>query len=168
MNKVHILGAKTLDKYTEGILVEGFKNNSWEISETAENVIYQIHGAPQSEEDDKVILGQIKQDIIKDDQIKRVILLHRPDEIQLRFPELKNILITAKKPIGLTFLGDMHVNDSFFEAHNLIKKVIPHGFFNISEKLQIDPIVIGSYTTWGEMRSIEHIFKLFGEVFTLK
>ena len=164
MNKVRILGAKTLSKYTEGILVQGFKNNSWEISGGAESVIYQIHGAPQSEEDDGVILEQIKQDLTKDDSIKRVILLHRPDEIQLRFPELSDILKTAKKRTGLTFLGDMHVNDSFFEAPNLVKKVIPHGFFSISEKLQIDPIVIGSHTTWGEMRSIEHIFKLLGGI----
>lgn len=165
MSKVKIHGAKTLEKYTEGILVKGFENNSWEVSDDAEIILYQIHGAPQSEEDDKVILEQIKQDIVKDDQIKRVILFHRPDEIELGFPELSDILKTAKKPIGLTFLGDMHVSDPFFDAPNLVKKVIPHGFFSISEKLQIDPIVIGSHTTWGEMRSIEHIFKLLGEVF---
>jgi len=57
------------------------------------------------------------------------------------------------------------VNDDFFKASKVIRKVIPHGFFNISEKLQTEPIVIGSHTTWGEMRSIEHIFKLLGEVF---
>lgn len=163
MNKVKVVGAKTLEKYTEGILVQGFKNNSWEVSDDAEIIVYQIHGAPQSEEDDKVILEQIKQDLVKDDSIKRAILLHRPDEIQLRFPELVDILKTSKNQIGLTFLGDMHVSD--FDAPNLVKKVIPHGFFSISEKLQIEPVVIGSHTTWGEMRSIEHIFKLLGEVF---
>ncbi len=165
MNKVSIFGAKTLEKYTEGILAQGFKNNSWVVEDNAEAVVYQIHGAPQSEEDDKVILEQIKQDIVKTDSTKRVVLLHRPDEIQLRFPELQEILKTAKKQIGLTFLGDMHANDSFFESPNLVKKVIPHGFFSISEKLQVEPIVIGSHTTWGEMRSIEHIFKLLGEIF---
>ncbi|MEX0616270.1 MAG: hypothetical protein WD231_00490 [Candidatus Woykebacteria bacterium] len=165
MNKAFIYGARTLEKYTDRILVKGLKNNSWEISEEAENIVYQIHGAPQSEEDDKLILDNIKRNIVKNDSTKRIILVHRPDEIQLRFPELKDILQTAQKPIGLTFLGDMHVNDSFFGAENLIKRVIPHGFFAISEKLQIEPLVVGSHTTWGEMRSIEHIFKLLVEVF---
>lgn len=168
MNKksVKIYGAKTLDKYTEGILVQGFKNNSWVVENNAEAVVYQIHGAPQSEVYDKVILKKIKQDTTKKDSVKRVILLHRPDEIQLRLPEIKGIFQAINRPTGLTFLGDMHAKDSFFEAPNLIRKVIPHGFFNISEKLQTDPIIIGSHTTWGEMRSIEHIFKLLGEIFS--
>lgn len=167
MEKVKVVGAKTLVKYTEGILKQGFKSNSWEISNEAENVVIQIHGAPQSEKDDKVILEAIKRDIIKADQLKRIILLHRPDEIQLRFPELKEILKSARKPTGLTFLGDIHINDNFFNAPNLVKRVIPHGFFTLSGKLQIDPVVVGSHTTWGEMRSIEHIFRLLGEIFKL-
>ncbi len=165
MREVFIHGAKTLEKYTKGLLVQGFNSNSWKVKEDAKNILYQIHGAPQSEEDDNVILRKIKQDFTKKDSAKRVILLHRPDEIQLRLPKLREILQSANKPIGLTFLGDMHISDSFFKAPNLVKKVIPHGFFKISEKLQIDPIIIGSHTTWGEMRSIEHIFKLLGEVF---
>jgi hypothetical protein len=165
MNEVKIVGAKALEKYTDGILKQGFIDNSWKVSNDAENIIIQIHGAPQSGEDDKVNLEQIKHDIVKNDQIKRVILLHRPDEIQLRFPELKEILKTTKKPTGLTFLGDMHIADSFFDAPNLVKKAIPHGFFNISEMLQLTPVVIGSHTTWGEMRSIGHVFKILGEVF---
>lgn len=171
MGKVVIYGAQSLVRYTEGILVQGFQNNSWNVVEDftqdTDAAVYQVHGAPQAEKEDNTLLRKIAQDILKEDVVKRVVLLHRPDEIQLRYPKLRDILVSATHPIGLVFLGDMHIDDDFFRAENVIKKVIPHGFFDVSVKLQIDPIIIGSHTTWGEMRSIEHIFKLLGDVFRL-
>ncbi|HLC48881.1 MAG TPA: hypothetical protein VJI96_00645 [Candidatus Andersenbacteria bacterium] len=165
MSIVSIYGSKSLERFTEGILTRGFHENAWEVASDAKNNVYQIHGAPQSEVDDKTIIERLKKDIVKVDSINRVILLHRPDEIQLRFPGLKDVLVSAKKAIGVTFLGDMHINDTFFDIPSLVKKVIPHGFFPISEKPQTDPVIVGSHTTWGEMRSIEHIFRLLDELF---
>lgn len=165
---VGICGAKTLTQFTDGILKRGF-------AEVAQSKgahhdygadIYQIHGAPQSEEDDRVILERIKQDLKKQDNIKRVVLLHRPDEIELRYPEFKDTLAGATRPFGITFLGDMHIDDDFFNVPNALRRVIPHGFFeNISHELQVSPIIVGSHTTWGEMRSTGHMIQLLGEVF---
>ena len=171
-DKVIVYGAQTLKQFTDGILIQGFKEVSSSgqgLNPDMEAVIYQIHGAPQSEEDDKTIIGKIKGEIVKDDSKKKAILLHRPDEIQLRYPGLTKILEGTTKPWGLVMLGDMHIDDDFFKAKNIVRQVIPHGFFeNITTKLQSDPIIVGSHTTWGEMRSIEHILKLLGEVYKAK
>lgn len=174
MKTVRIYGAKTLERYTKGILVNGFKNNSWNVVEASldakvddgtDAIIFQLHGAPQSEVDDRKIIDLIKYSITQDDSLKKVILLHRPDELQ-KFHELKDILLCSSREIVLVFLGDIHVNDDFYTSHNIRRRVIPHGFFPIDEQPQLDPVIIGSHTTWGEMRSLEHILKLFGEVFT--
>lgn len=172
VDKVVVYGAKTLKQFTDGILIQGFKEASLVgqgFNPNTQAIVYQIHGAPQAEENDKIIINKIKRETVQDDGIKRVILLHRPDEIQLRYPELKNILTNANNPLGLVMLGDMHIDDDFFKAKNVERQVIPHGFFeNIPTKLQSDPIIVGSHTTWGEMRSTEHVLKLLGEIYRSK
>lgn len=177
MNSVIIYGAKTLERYTNQILVQGFLNNFWEarkgppssLSTTkADAVLYQIHGSPHAKEEDAIILKMLAHALASNrKQRKIVVLLHRPDEIQVRYPALKNILLKAKKEIGLVFLGNKHISDEFFPVQHIRKKIIPHGFFDLKPEFQIDPIVIGSHTTWGEMRSIEHALKLLIEVFRL-
>lgn len=170
-NIVTIYGAKTLDKYTEGILIKGFENNNWHATKSgAQNsntetcaVIYQIHGAEPATEEDNAIMEIIGNSSRY--KAKQAILLHRPDEIQLRYPSLGNIF-KLNSAVGLVFLGDKHLKDAFYASAKK-KTIIPHGFFDLSEKFQEDPVVIGSHTTWGEMRSIEHALKLLGEIFVL-
>ncbi len=165
---VNIFGAKPLNRYTNGILKEGFIQNDWNVLDmNSNNILYQIHGAPHSEQDDHVIIKQLEADLIREDNIKRIILLHRPDEIQLRHSELEKILKSSIKNFGLVFLGNMHINDEFYNANMAVKKIIPHGFFKLINKVQAKPIIVGSHTSWGEMRSISHLFKLLKEIFLL-
>lgn len=102
MNIIAIYGAKTLERYTENILIEGFRKNSLEAREAplnsedfkktkADALLFQLHGAPQSERDDKAILKLIAASLSKEDDTKKVILLHRPDELQ-KYKDLSNIL----------------------------------------------------------------------------
>ena len=166
-NRVAIYGAKSLERYMNLILKNGFLNNLWEVEllepgrKTVQDVdvkIYQIHGAPQAMEEDKVIMR-----MIRNDAGSKVVLVHRPDEVQKRYPEFKNL---SEFVSGIIFLGDKHINDNFYSGFSN-RFVVPHGFFDVKEILQKDPIVIGSYTTWGEMRSVENVLRLLKEVFEL-
>jgi len=175
MNLV-IYAAETLDKFTNRILIEGFNklkinakrgNFEFELEPNSDAVIYQLHGAPQAESDDILIMNLIKQALSdKSDIRKKVIMIHRPDEIK-KFTEVKGFFSESVNKFGFVNYGDNHINDDFFSSENMIKKVIPHGFSskirNIPKKDK--PIIIGSHTSWGEMRSLEHAFTLIGEVF---
>lgn len=178
-NIITIYGAKTLARYTEKMLVDGFQKNSWEarvgdVSDfgniATDAVVFQLHGAPQSEKDDKVIMELIEAALGKNDGVKKVILLHRPDELQ-KYTDLPNILSHTVQKFGLVFFGPRFAKDKFYPSNTkILKKVIPHGFFPLEshQKLfQENPVVIGSHTTWGEMRSVEHALRLLGEVFVL-
>lgn len=171
-----IYAAETLDKFTNQILIAGFsklkvkaqRGNLKSRSEPKSDVvIYQLHGAPQAESDDLLIMNLMKKALSdKSDIRKKVIMIHRPDEIK-KFTELKELLRKSVHKFGFVNYGDNHINDEFFSSDKVIKRVIPHGFSskirNIPEKDK--PIMIGSHTSWGEMRSLGHAFTLIGEVF---
>lgn len=172
--KVIIYGASTLDRYTKGILVDGFRNNGWgveasDIDKKPEEgtILFQLHGSPQAVEEDKKITDRISEAIAENDSSKLIILVHRPDEIQILHPNFDKVLATIVHPTGLVLLGDKHLEDDFFKADKTVRSVIPHGFFDLSQDLQTDPVVIGTNTTWGEMRSTEHALRLLTEVFRL-
>lgn len=174
---IKIYGAKTLERYTKKILVRGFENNGSTAFEAEggreqdiENLLFQLHGAPQSESDDKDILAEIKKALALEDDARKIIILHRPDELK-KYRDLPEILSCATQKIGLVFLGDKLVEDQFYPSSELIvKRVIPHGFFPMGKSqkhLQENPIIIGSHTTWGEMRSIKHALMLLLALFKL-
>lgn len=176
MAKVIIYAAETLVKFTNQILIVGFRNISVDAEQCplesepcpgGDTVIFQLHGAPQAKDDDKIIMGLVKQSLHDPkDARKKIIMIHRPDEIQGQ-PELKEILLNPVNPFGFVNCGENHINDDFFPSGNIVKKVIPHGFSSDVRDLPADgmPIVIGTHTTWGEMRSLEHALNVLGELF---
>ena len=169
MNKVKIYGADTLERYTDKMLKQGFLGESWRaVEDNQDATIYQIHGAPDAKEDDQLVMTALGGDICNAVGPAAVILLHRPDEVQDRLPELKDALKSAKRKIGLVFFGRWHIDDPFYNLRNAIKAVIPHGFFDFEPIVQTNPIVIGTNTTWGEMRSVKQTLGLIDEVFSIK
>lgn len=181
MKNVAIYGAKALKRYSEKMLIEGFRRNFWEAREASldwedskniktDAVLFQLHGAPQSEKDDRASMEIIACSLSKEDNRKKVILLHRPDELQ-KYQDLPNILSRSVERVGLVFFGPRFTADTFYPStKKVIKKVIPHGFFPMESRqkvLQKNPIIIGSHTTWGEMRSAEHALRLLREIFLL-
>lgn len=167
--KIVIYGAKSLDRYTKSILIEGFRSISWKAEEGVigdgrfldfSMAIFQIHGAPQANEDEAII-NMLKK--VPADKMVAV-LIHRPDEVKIRFPDFGDTLSKLSQNMQLVFLGDKHIKDEFFNRGIKIS-VIPHGFFDFAEKLQKTPIFIGTHTTWGEMRSTEHMLRLLAEIF---
>lgn len=175
--RIGIYGAKTLERYTQQILVGGFQKNGcsaeW-ITDDAHHdfdaLIFQLHGSPQSENGDSTTLRVLQTSLSQHDGVRKVILLHRPDELQ-KFTELPNILASTATKIGLVFFGNAYRGDPFYPSHSrILKTIIPHGFFPLEAHqkiLQEDPIVIGGHTTWGEMRSVEHALRLLAAVFTV-
>ncbi len=177
MKEVSVYGAKTLRRYTKDILVSGLRKNGLEANEVPLNtvsdtdmVLLQLHGAPQADADDKAILKQIQNVLQRDDSTKVVVLLHRPDELQ-KFSDIRDIVLSYRKKFGLVFFGDKYTRDPFYSTNAWVtKKIIPHGFFPMEpfqKILQTDPVVIGTHTTWGEMRSVEHALRLLSEIFHL-
>jgi hypothetical protein len=175
MLNIRIYGARTLERYTQGILVKGFLNNGCSITDDAtkaDAIIFQLHGAPQAESEDRAIIDEMRRCLKNKTIAAKVVILHRPDELK-KFPELSKILSSSVQKVGLVFLGDKFIGDTFYSSRtgvNVIKEVIPHGFFDMEsarKKLQKDPVVIGSHTSWGEMRSIDTALKILSNVFAM-
>lgn len=166
--RIAIYGAGTLERYSQNILAAGFQKVAVELPEDVAGTIYQIHGNQDAIEDDRLIMETLATDLGSDTGSPAVVLLHRPDEIQDRLPELRAVLAGGRRKFGLTFLGDMHLQDEFYDTDLATRKVIPHGFFDVTKPPEpTDKIVIGTHTTWGDMRGTKHLLELLGEVFTL-
>jgi hypothetical protein len=162
--KVALVGSPTLNRFTEGILRKGLELNGCNVISdlaAAEFAIIQIHGAPAAVEADRGIIRNLPK---ARDCAGSVILLHRPDEIKDSMPDFKHTLTALPASTGLVMLGDLLINDPFYAHPQLARRVIPHGFFDIDCDISTDPIVIGSHTTWGEMRSIERVLLLLHEI----
>lgn len=175
--RVKIYGAHTLERYTKNIIIAGLENNGCvafegrEKDSSAKNILFQLHGAPQAENDDKKILSEIRKFLkMKDDARKIIVMLHRPDELK-KYGDFPKVLNETTQKIGLVFLGDKFIDDPFYPSNELIlKRVIPHGFFPMKDyqkRFQESPIIIGSHTAWGEMRSVKHALKLLFNIFKL-
>lgn len=147
MRSVNIFGAGTLSRYTNKIFQQGFELNGWKICEdNSDLTIYQIHGAEKAEAEDQGLIQRLSDDL-NSGKSEIIVLLHRPDEIQDRFPKLKETLSQAKRRFGLVFFGKWHLDDPFFNSEKAIRIIIPHGFFDFEPLAQGNPIVIGSNTT---------------------
>jgi hypothetical protein len=172
--KIYIFGASTLKAYSEGILAEGFKSlgNSAEMlsseqGEAAENdaAVVQIHGSPEAEAEDRILLA-LAENRLRTKKSPTAILLHRPDEIELRFSaELGCWKFSSSSRAAFVLLGTMFATARFLSETGLPTQVIPHGFFNSDERRQEDPIVVGAHTGWGEMRSLKHAIQLLAALF---
>lgn len=165
---VKVYGAATLERYTDKILVEGFKKLAKSGQAVCPGSIYQIHGSVSATSDDETIIVLLQKELAENPDNPVVVLLHRPDEIQDRLPHLQELMTESPRIFGLVFLGDMHIDDQFYATSMAKKKIIPHCFFDvISTPLKSDIIVIGTHTTWGDMRDPIHVLKILGEVFRL-
>ena len=163
--QVSIVGAPTLKRFSDGILKSGFERLGLAVADDAthaQRVIVQIHGAPAARDADREILEYIP--VIAARCSACIILLHRPDEIRDSLPQLRDVLAALPSTAGVAMLGDLLINDPFYELQGLSRRAIPHGFFDIQAEPLINPVVIGSHTTWGEMRSIERVLLLLNEV----
>jgi hypothetical protein len=121
-------------------------------------MIIQIHGAPASEGWDREMLVTLSTRLQRAEPT--VVLLHRPDEIADRLPELRRVLESAQHPFGLCFLGGLHVDDDFYFAPFALRRVIPHGFFSSRIPSSGPPYIVGSHTSWGEMREVDHALRV--------
>lgn len=180
IESVSIIGSKSLDRYTMRILARGFELNNIPgtvmsgnlnaaaLRNIATPALVQLHGAPQSEADDRMVLEALKDW----PQVPTCLILHRPDELQDRYGGFKQTLdlLGKRDNFALSFFGDYHVNDPWFSGVQPERRnVLYHGFFELPAdyQLQIDPIVIGTHTTLGEMRSKSSILALLGNIFRL-
>lgn len=150
--KIKISGATTLIHFTNTIR-SGFIELGHQIVDEGEDFeILQIHASPASIQEDLRLLKKSP---------KIIYLIHRPDELLLHV-ELVSFFEDYETKFIL--LGDLVLKEKFWSERRAYCEIIPHPFMYHSLPTKRDgKIVIGSYTSWGEMRSLEHISLLAEE-----
>ncbi len=136
-------------------------------------VILQVHG---SENEERLLEPMISRGVNN----KLIIVIHRPEELFLRIakeegvslPEAKDItgeLLKVAKAVVL--LGECCIPEYQEILPNTVVVAIPIGFvpsnlsIDLSTRTSKEAItVIGSNTTWGEMRHIEDLFELLKNI----
>jgi hypothetical protein len=163
--RIHLSGPKTLNRFTDGILRDGLQRCGCTVvsAESEANFgIIQIHGSPAAREADLRIINQLPKTVSQ--LSASIILLHRPDEIRDSLPTLSPALEALPATTGLAMLGNLLIDDPFYLHPGLVRRAIPHGFFNIEKDPLSHPIIIGSHTTWGEMRCLKRTLLLLKEI----
>lgn len=163
--QISLFGATTLNRFTEGILRYGLEGCGCRISRDLSQgswSIIQLHGSPAAYDADLEMIRDIPD--IAARSAACIVLVHRPDEIKDTIPQLSTVLAALPARVGLVMLGDLLIEDPFYQTSNLQRRVIPHGFFDTQVTCMRDPVIIGSHTTWGEMRSVDHALVLLKAV----
>lgn len=147
--KINIHGAKTLEKFTKELLL-GFDS-----AEGEDNAfeLFQIHASPNSLEEDQAILKKYIEC-----KSPKVILIHRPDELLLK-SDLK-ISFEQNPQWKIIFLGDLALQDPFWKKRESQIEIIPHFYSSFNTPSKSTKYSIGTFTSWGEMRKLEHYFEL--------
>lgn len=146
---IRIRGARTLDKFTSE-LMKGFDQLP---EEDYLFDLFQIHASAQSIAEDKAILEEIK-----NYAAAKIILIHRPDELLLN-PDLK-LAFEQNPEWKIVFLGDLALQDPFWKKRESFIEVIPHFYTNLNTAPKASHYTVGTFTSWGEMRNLEHYFEL--------
>ncbi len=150
--KVQIHGASTLRSFTDSITNGFLEAGSDVVTRNPDVHFIQVHSSPESLLEDLEILKATEH------ITKAIFLFHRPDEFLLH-EHMKTFFNDRKVPIVL--FGDL-VQSEFWNHRKDETRIIPHPFFNLARpSLSYDEkIIVGAWTNWGEMRNLEHFFKL--------
>jgi hypothetical protein len=162
---IFLTGAPTLKRFTNGILRDGIERCGYKVCSAPSECKYgiiQIHGSCAARQDDLAIIRDITE--LVRHLAGTVILLHRPDEIRDSIPQLKTLLSSLPPTVGIVMLGDMLIDDPFYQVANLERRAIPHGFFHLNSITPLHPVILGSHTSWGEMRSVQGVVALLKAV----
>lgn len=151
--KILIHGAKTLTKFTNELL-SGFDSAE---GEDYSFELFQFHASPNSLNEDLEILEKFK--LCK---LPKIILIHRPDELLLN-NSLRNFFERYSET-KIILLGDLVLQDPFWKSRETDITIIPHFYFSLTLPPN-NVTILGSYTSWGEMRDVRHFENL---VFALK
>jgi len=143
----NLFGSQTLNLFSAAI--------EHPIAKISKNInLIQIHGCASSFEEDLRILNNSS--LLNN----KVYLIHRPDEI-LEYPDLLTHLSPSSTIVQF---GDLLINHPFWQKFK-DRHVIAHPFLSMNMPKKVEnKIIVGSFTSWGEMRSLEHFFALKEEL----
>lgn len=151
--KLKIVGAKTLTNFSQEI------QKGFDLISAPDHLfeLYQIHAAPHSLVDDLEIIKQIDTSTHP-----KLLLIHRPDELLLNAELTK--FISDHPEFKIILLGDLALTIPFWNQRRSQIKVIPHPYFHLTLPEKSPKYIIGTFTTWGEMRKLEHYLGLIKEL----
>ncbi len=151
--RLKIWGASTLKGFTDQIS-NGFvlENTVVDNVEASQYHLVQLHGSPQARDEDLQILKESSQ--LK---YPKIYLVHRPDEI-LSLPAFISHF-NSETDARFVLLGDLVLQTPFWRQRLDQIKIIPHPYLDFSLPPEGKSIV-GSFTSWGEMRDIKHFIAL--------
>lgn len=118
----------------------------------------QIHGSPRSIKQDMSIL----EFCLINKSPMMICLVHRPDELVL-YPELVALFSKANFD-KVILLGDF-VPNLLKESTNSDIVVIAHPYTDLNRPDLKSKVTFGSFTSFGEMRSLDHCCRLFKEIY---
>jgi hypothetical protein len=152
-SQLKIWGASTLDAFTSKI-TEGLQSEQTFIDRSGEFDfgLVQLHGSPQAKDEDEHIL-----EMTSGLTVPKIYLIHRPDEILSNPKFISHFKYHTDAHFIL--LGDLVFGLPFWQCRIKKTKVIPHPYTDFSMPQEGKPIV-GSFTSWGEMRKLEHFIRL--------
>lgn len=149
-----IWGASTLASFTKSI-TEGMEKNGIQVRGCSHFSagLAQIHGSPQATSEDEFILKEVERA-----NFPIIYLIHRPDEVL----ENQNLVsaLTQLKSEKFILLGDLVFQLPFWASRQNRCEVIPHPFTDFTMPKSGNNFVVGSFTSWGEMRNLEHYLSL--------
>lgn len=152
--RIRVWGASTLRGFTDCISLAFQAQSAYSMEEKDfDFALIQLHGAPQATEEDAEILEATSQ--IK---VPKIYLIHRPDEILLQLRV--SSYFESHPEAQIIFLGDLVLSLPFWQKRISKIQVIPHPFMDVSMPKETDKAVVGSFTSWGEMRKLEHFLQL--------
>lgn len=147
--KIKISGASTLKRFTDNIKLGFIESGHMIVHEDEDFEIIQVHASPDSLEEDLRLLRKSSNILY---------LIHRPDEFLLHKAFIDFFQDYDAKFI---LLGDLLFKEKFWSERKHSTFVIPHPFIDHTLPSKKEgKWVIGSYTSWGEMRKLEHLIHL--------
>jgi hypothetical protein len=152
--RVKIWGASTLEGFT-GKITEGFRLEQVAVESSGifDCGLVQLHGSPQAKDEDERLLAETSKL-----EIPKIYLIHRPDEIisNSRFVSC----FENDEAAQFILLGDLVLEMPFWAKRTSRVTVIPHPYLDFSMPPREGRAIVGSFTSWGEMRKLEHFVRL--------
>lgn len=158
--KIRVLYADRLKAFSSPIVTalldDGVTVVGAEASAGVDVNFLQIHASPFSLREDLRFI-----DVCLRSPNPTVTLVHRPDELILAETLLEKV--TALKPQTVILMGD-HIPEAFRSAVTSPIEIIPHPYTDLSLPSTLQPVVIGTFTSFGEVRRLKDVLGVFDAI----
>lgn len=131
----------------------GIEVVSDDVGEEADVNFLQVHASPFSFVQDCRFI-----DLCLSSPCPTLALIHRPDELMLSEGLLRKCLSLKLK--ALILMGD-HIPEVLRRSVTSPVEIIPHPYTDLGRPSATEPVVVGTFTSFGEVRRLQDVLRLF-------